>query len=405
MLHSRKLPSRLKKMLKGEIQADQLKAMDELRECGDVDCFKEISMMMRDKSKQIRLSAMETLVANCKEAAIQPVLTVLQDSEEKLAHRAAELLQEYEPAPEIISSLMELLSDPDKSTFVQARAQKTLASYGNEVIDHLLISLLGDDLELKKRCVETLGMMGRPRAVEAIAHQLEMQDRGLRMVAVEALGNFGHMGVNYLLEVLEENSVPMKRRAVQALGKIGSTDAVPYLIPLLKHKDVYIRGYAARSLGQIGDPVAVKALVDSLYDCNWDCSEALVKIGKPATEELLKGLYFDKTGVRTRAANALREIAGEELIPHLVKALESDSWGVRNTAVESLAHFDTEEAWYALKKCLDDEYWNVRKTAVQAISGFEKEEVKLLLERMQDDPDEIVSRCAQDALKERGINN
>ena len=404
MLPAVKVPSRLKKMLKGEIQAEQLAAMEELKKLGNVNCFKEISLLLRSDSRRIRASALETLVANCHDAALQPVITVLQDPEEKIAFRAAEILESYQPSEEIIASLMELLPDPGVSTYVKARAQKTLASFGDAVIEQLLLALSSDDLELKKRCVETLGMMGNSRAVEAIAHQLEMEDRGLRMVAVEALGNFGPMGVNYLLDVLKENSVALKRRAVQALGKVKAPDAVPFLIPLLKHKDVYVRGYTARALGEIGDPAATKALVESLYDCNWDCSEALVKIGSPVVEELRKGLYFDKTGVRTRVANALVEVAGEEIIPDLVKALESESWGVRNTAAETLAHFTTDEAWQALKSCLEDEYWNVRKTAVQAISSFDNEEVKVLLERMQDDPDEIVSRCAEDTLKELGQN-
>ncbi|HEV7737583.1 MAG TPA: HEAT repeat domain-containing protein [Chlamydiales bacterium] len=52
----------------------------------------------------------------------------------------------------------------------------------------------------------------------------------------------------------------------EALGKIGSLDAVPGLIKVLNHSDAQVRKSAVETLGLIGDARSVSALSGMLCD-------------------------------------------------------------------------------------------------------------------------------------------
>ena len=58
----------------------------------------------------------------------------------------------------------------------------------------------------------------------------------------------------------EDTRVP--RVAAEALGEIGSEDAVPTLIQVLQDENVGVRRRIARALGRIGTPEALKAVKD-----------------------------------------------------------------------------------------------------------------------------------------------
>lgn len=400
MLGKKRISADIRKKLKDPRLEARLEAIAELGRAGIKESIEELAKQLAHNSTEVKVAALKALGLHPCDEALAPILKALNDPEEKVAHSAAKVLAEFSYEEEIAEKLIQLLSRKTVGTYVKARAQKTLAGYGSKAFGKLLKCLGEDNPELKKRCVETLGMIAEPAAAEAIARQLESDDNGLVMVAVEALGNFGVMGLNPLIDLLGQSNVALKRRAVQSLAKIADPVSVPHLIPLLKDNDVYVRGYAARALGEAGDAAAVPALMKSLYQCNWDCSAAMVKIGEPAFKELTKGIYFDKTAVRTRAVKALLETGGERAIPYLIEALESESWGVRMTAVDALSHFRNDDVWAALVRSLKDVYWNVRKAAVEAIAGFERADVVDLLREMQKDGDVIVSRCASDALKQ-----
>jgi len=66
-----------------------------------------------------------------------------------------------------------------------------------------------------------------------------------------------------LLQALQQDQDPEVRvSAAEALGEIGSEDAVPTLIQVLQDENVGVRRRVARALGRIGTPEALKAVKD-----------------------------------------------------------------------------------------------------------------------------------------------
>lgn len=90
--------------------------------------------------------------------------------------------------------------------------------------------------------------------------------------------------LNTLLEALDHQHWQVRRRAVDALGKL-SNSAIPGLLAALRDRDMNVHCSAAEALGQIGDPAAVAALLDALYDpyavVGSSAAHALEQIGTP----------------------------------------------------------------------------------------------------------------------------
>ncbi|MGD1702701.1 caspase family protein, partial [Dapis sp. BLCC M229] len=86
--------------------------------------------------------------------------------------------------------------------------------------------------------------------------------------------------------------------AAEALGKIGSKNAIPGLIPLLKNSDNYVRSCAVKALSKIGSETAIPGLItlleDSDYNMRRSATKAVGKIGSGNTiVELTKKLKKD----------------------------------------------------------------------------------------------------------------
>jgi HEAT repeat protein len=99
----------------------------------------------------------------------------------------------------------------------------------------------------------------------------------MREVTIDALGRIGAAAVPALVEVLADPNPVVRRRAAQALARIGpdARDAVPDLIVALQDRNEEVRKSAARALGQIGPDAraAIPALMDELKAAPADAAE------------------------------------------------------------------------------------------------------------------------------------
>ena len=120
---------------------------------------------------------------------------------------------------------------------------------------------------------------------------------------------------HYLHEKFPEafrNDTDLKRRLVEALGKLGDPQAVPPLIQALGDRSENVRAAAAEALGAIGDPQAVPPLIQALGDDEFwvrrAAAEALVRIGAPAVPALIQALGDYRDDVRRAAQQAIQQI-------------------------------------------------------------------------------------------------
>jgi HEAT repeat protein len=120
--------------------------------------------------------------------------------------------------------------------------------------------------------------------MEKIFHELKDKNQPERWTRVIALEKFGKPAVDYLHKALDDEDKWVRYMAADALGNIGDVRSIERLIPLLNDLDQDVRFVAAYALGNIGHPSAEEALVRT---CTHDncfvkvaAEEALTKVAQ-----------------------------------------------------------------------------------------------------------------------------
>lgn len=206
---------------------------------------------------------------------------------------------------------------------VRSAAARALGAIGDPTVAGDLEALLEDAKTpplVVKAAIEALTRLRLERSVEPIARVVGSRDEKLRMAAIEALGALGYArGIVALDPLLSEGGEPA-RAALDAIGQIGSTDALAAVVRLIKEPSTErtVLRKAFWAVGSIGSPIAGPAVVPLLRHkdaeiATW-AAEALGRIKHTdATRELIDALEREEVSVKQMAAWALAEIYGQNL--------------------------------------------------------------------------------------------
>lgn len=164
--------------------------------------------------------------------------------------------------------------------------------------------------------------------------------------------------------------------AVDTVGKLKHTPAVPHLVALLAQVDPGTSYLIVQALGRIADAAAVPALLDALRgDDPWVRAAAagsLIQIGAPAVDGLVAGLRDPEKTVRRASAKALGKIGDSQEIAvmGLSGALLDIDSGVRRFAAEALGRLGDEAAVPSLAEALTDRDADTRIAAFRALASL-----------------------------------
>ena len=166
-------------------------------------------------------------------------------------------------------------------------------------------------------------------------------------------------------------------------------DEVEIQIDLLKEKDWFRRREAAITLGEMGDERAIMPLIATLRDQEWNVREAaqdaLVQIGSPAVEPLIKTLR--EYQIRRYVIQVLGKIKDERVLDPLMAQLRNEEF--KDFATQALVDVGL-PAVERLTAVLNDKDKNVRKHAVLALGDIGiPEAVELLIEATRDEEWEV----------------
>lgn len=154
---------------------------------------------------------------------------------------------------------------------------------------------------------------------DVLIRQLQNETIPYRIKAAEALGRARDpRAVEPLISVLSADEQEVRFVVIRVLGQLGDPRATTPLIECLRDDDHWTRRGAAWSLGEIGDPQAVRPLIDALGDpkdpVRLEAVAALGKIGSqnaaPAVRAVCEG--DPAPDVRTAARTALRQIQSRQ---------------------------------------------------------------------------------------------
>ncbi len=160
----------------------------------------------------------------------------------------------------------------------------------------------------------------------------------------------GYLGVAFI-------SLIMCSFFLSIVGNVEGGNA-DKLINELRSRDPAVREEAAKKLGDLKDPSAVEPLIvvlkkDKDRSVRWSAEDALVSIGAPAVEPLIKMLGDDSWRVRRRAVRTLGKIRDPRAIEPLVAAMKTDDdCYVRKYAAKAIGEINDPRAGEILTPAL-----------------------------------------------------
>jgi HEAT repeat protein len=128
------------------------------------------------------------------------------------------------------------------------------------------------------------------KEMEKIFQELKDKAQPERWTRVIALEKFGKPAIDYLHKALDDEDKWVRYMAADALGNIGDVRSIDRLIPLLNDQDQDVRFATAYALGNIGHPSAAQALAET-------CSRDNCYVKVAAEEALAKVEEAQKSGM------------------------------------------------------------------------------------------------------------
>jgi hypothetical protein len=108
----------------------------------------------------------------------------------------------------------------------------------NPDIKEYLKNLRSSNIVIKREAINKLGKLQITEAVPAMIRLLSEDSAEIRPDIIEALGNIGdRAAVNSLIAMLNDDNLRVREKVIEALGKLADKRAVPALVSILEQKD------------------------------------------------------------------------------------------------------------------------------------------------------------------------
>ncbi len=232
------------------------------------------------------------------------------------------------------------------------------------------------------------------QAVPELLRLLEDESLPVRYAAAEALGKIGHSSAaEPLAKALSNAPRSVKHRGSQTRRENGGYDyeifaralvglgpaACDPLFEVLGSEDREARRWAVVALGLIRDPRAVNPLAERLDDARSEVRKAAVQAlkgigGPPVAERLTKALGHRDPETRRAAAEALGVLRSTDAGAALASAVRDPDEGVQLAALDALTKIGGVHALEAMRMALETGRRAVRDAAAAALrsEAFQK---------------------------------
>ncbi|HKB69909.1 MAG TPA: HEAT repeat domain-containing protein [Thermoanaerobaculia bacterium] len=214
-----------------------------------------------------------------------------------------------------------------------------------ESLPILVAELSRDSAEAAERALEDFGEAAGPALVALLSPAGDEQKVEL---AIRLLGRHPSRAMLFsVLAVLEHDSPPVRRDAVELLGKIGDSRAIDYLVAHLGDGDAGVDAAAAEALASMAK------------------NDAAAR--EPLRKRLVRALASRDGLTRANALALLAGLGGEDFRAQLLSASRDEDAVVRGRAV-AIAGKESDPSMAAVfEHALADESAHVRQVAVQAL--------------------------------------
>lgn len=272
----------------------QIQALHQLIEdAGEEQRIERIGRVL-EREEALQLEDVQNYLVLLQKNAVKPLVRLLGELKNSKTRRVlCDALAEIgKNAIELITPFLE-----DRRWYLVRNVVYVLGRIGKEqAIPFLQKVSHHDELRVRREVVQALGLIGGPKAIGLLARALTDDDVRIRSTAAINLGKIGKSaGLVPLLEVVQSKDFqkkdPVEMKAFfDAIGRVGSNEALPVLRQILERKSWFGRG--------------------KLDEMRLGAIHALVLIRTPEAKAVLEaGKSSKDEGLREACARALRGFA------------------------------------------------------------------------------------------------
>ena len=185
------------------------------------------------------------------------------------------------------------ISSPDLS--VRNLAGELLIKMGEKATEALLSSVDKGDDDDNKFIIDVLGLIGDKKAVPRILDVLHVsQNDNVILACIEALGNIrAEEGLSDMVTTYDKNEL-FKPTVIEAIGKVGSRQALDFIISKYKNEDDLTRYSIIESLGVVGDEEVFFFLLSELLQTSGALVWPLISSIRALKEKFNFDIPFDE---------------------------------------------------------------------------------------------------------------
>jgi HEAT repeat protein len=204
------------------------------------------------------------------------------------------------------------------------------------------------------------------RVIGALEHpQTEIRVEAVRLIAADHGGPVPQL----VIDLARGGAHPLRRAAIEALGRRGEADAAPVLAAAAYDPDIGVRLAAIEALGRVGGETAVAELRTILHQEKTRIQEVAVAAlgGLGDWQSVHYAAAHDDWRVRRAAAYALAGDDSDGAISAAAALARDASSDVQQVVVASLDRWPIDRAGPVLLAACESIHPNVRREAIRAL--------------------------------------
>lgn len=241
-----------------------------------------------------------------------------------------------------------------------------------------IVELLSSkDIEIRKKAIFALGELKNKKAVKALV-QVAIQETHseVKILALEALIKIGGtQALEAMILSIEDIHPLVRATAVKGIGLLGSSKEIPLVTSKLRDKDKTVRAEAVEALHRIGGEKVNQVLNPLLEDpdsrVRVNTIIALHQVGSQEALETLKSMVQDNKGdMRAGAAYVIGKIASNDMIDILADLLNDRDPRVRQNAIEAIRNIQSERKLELVMRTLGDENPEIQEIASEIFQEY-----------------------------------
>jgi HEAT repeat protein len=294
-----------------------------------------------------RFARIKSLGAQGTDSALEELLTNTDEQNTSVRCALATALANYPENNNALSTLVEMLSDPE--TWVRIRAVQALAKFKETKAPDYIIQHLELEKNEKVRAtmVKTIGLFNNEKFLPVLLTYLTDEDPRVRANTIEGLGYIKSPKVKALLQpFLKDPNSRIKANAARIImnKEFSDNPAQDTLREMLFSEDQFERASAIYAIGDAALdkflPVLIELISDKSFIVQRNLAAALKHFGKKAEELVLKRLSDKDANIRANCCKILATIGTSSSLNKLIPHLDDSDGEVRSLCERAVSNIE-----------------------------------------------------------------